>query len=68
MAKRKTQKIEIEEGQEFTICPQCGYADGFHNVFEGLNASKPAKWLLICPMCSSKYDIGLKYDTHKQNN
>ena len=61
MPKRETQKIEIPPGGEFTECPECGYKDGFHSVFLGLNTSKPAKWLLICPMCSAKFDIGLTY-------
>jgi len=61
MAERKTEVIDIPADGEFTVCPSCGYKDGFHSVFEGLNTDKPAKWLLICPMCSSKYDIGLKY-------
>ena len=61
MGKRPTQIIDIEQGGEFTVCPECGYTDGFHSVFENFNTQGQTDWLLICPRCSSKYDIGLKY-------
>ncbi len=54
---RKINKLDVDE---FKVCPECGYKDGFHNVFEGLKKTE-ATWLLICPQCSSMYDIGLKY-------
>ncbi|HSV96265.1 MAG TPA: hypothetical protein VLM75_04940 [Spirochaetota bacterium] len=42
---------------EFRICPNCGYARGFHASFrkekEGLMV------IFICPECGSSYDIGL---------
>jgi uncharacterized C2H2 Zn-finger protein len=53
--------IEIDV-EEFKVCPKCGYEDGFHSVFEGLGKADAVKWLLICPQCSSMYDIGLKYN------
>jgi hypothetical protein len=59
-------EIHVVAGvEEFVICPNCGYADGFHSVFEGLGAGRRAKWYLICPRCSSKYDLGLEYAVGK---
>ena len=57
--KEKIQALEIIE--EFTVCPQCGYDGGFHNIFYGLNSKEQAKWILMCPSCKAKYDIGLRY-------
>jgi predicted RNA-binding Zn-ribbon protein involved in translation (DUF1610 family) len=47
-------KITIKD--EFKICPECGYKDGFHSMFriEG----DVTKWLFICPSCHSVFDIG----------
>ena len=50
----------LEITGEFTVCPQCSYNGGFHNIFYGLN-SREQKWILMCPNCKAKYDIGLKY-------
>ena len=55
---REVIKLDVDE---LKVCPKCGYADGFHNGFEGLGKEEAAKWLLICPNCSSMFDIGLKY-------
>lgn len=51
----------LEVTEEFTVCPQCGYDGGFHNIFYGLNSDTQAKWILMCPSCKEKFDIGLKY-------
>ncbi|MBW8034301.1 MAG: hypothetical protein FVQ79_01135 [Planctomycetes bacterium] len=61
MAEREVVKVDLGAGGEFTVCPNCGYEDGFHSVFEGFGGAGPVKWFLICPRCSSKYDIGLVY-------
>lgn len=53
--------IAVSDVEEFTVCPNCGYADGFHSVFEGLGKAIAARWYLICPRCSAKYDLGLEY-------
>lgn len=52
----------VSDVEDFVICPNCGYEDGFHSVFEGLGKEGRAKWYLICPQCSSKYDLGLTAD------
>ena len=49
----------IEITGEFTVCSQCGYDGGFHNIFYDLNCEKPTRWILMCPGCKAKYDIGL---------
>ncbi len=46
---------------EFTVCPQCGYDGGFHSIFPDYNISNQSKWILMCPSCKAKYDIGLRY-------
>ena len=53
--------IVVDDVEEFTVCPTCGYEDGFHGVFENLKGPGAARWLLICPQCSSKFDLGLEY-------
>lgn len=61
MGEREIKFVEIAEGDGFTICPNCGYKDGFHSVFENFKSDGKADWYLICPKCSAKYDIGLEY-------
>jgi len=41
---------------EFKICPQCGYKDGFHSAFK--KGQGNTKWLFVCPSCHSVFDIG----------
>jgi hypothetical protein len=48
---------EIDMGDEFKICPTCGYKDGFHSMFK--KQGKSTKWLFICPTCHGIFDIGL---------
>lgn len=61
MSDKQHEVIVIENADKFTVCPTCGYEDGFHSVFEGLRSDEAAKWMFICPKCSSKFDIGLTY-------
>jgi hypothetical protein len=49
------QKIEMQD--EFRVCPACGYTDGFHSMFKRKGAR--LCWLLICPSCHKRFDIGL---------
>jgi hypothetical protein len=60
-------KGEIEvldiEG-EFTVCPACGYDGGFHSIFPDYKKKGESKWILMCPSCQAKYDIGLVYRAH----
>jgi ribosomal protein S27AE len=52
-------KIQIEK--EFRVCPNCGYEDGFHSMFERLEDGEKFSWKLICPNCHKIFDIGLRY-------
>jgi len=47
-------------GDEFRICPDCGYADGFHTMLK--KESDKMKWLFICPACHKVFDIGAMID------
>lgn len=60
MSKEKAIEI-IETHGEFNVCPQCGYDGGFHSIFPDFNPSGQSKWILMCPSCQAKYDIGLRY-------
>jgi hypothetical protein len=65
MSADKEQILVLENLDDFTLCPQCGYDGGFHTIFYGLKSEDPAKWILMCPSCKAKYDIGLRYSqTH----
>ena len=46
----------IEMKDEFKICPECGYKDGFHSMFK--KDKETTKWLFICPSCRSVFDLG----------
>ena len=59
------QFLTVED--ELHICPNCGYALGFHTSFINANAVKdnPIKStrevfrvILICPECGARYDVG----------
>jgi len=54
---RKVKKVKM--GPLFRDCPACGYQDGFHSMFKKQANTRRLKWLLICPMCSSLFDVGL---------
>ena len=51
---RTVKNIEFKD--KFTDCPECGYTDGYHSVFE--KDGDTIKWLFICPSCHSRFDIG----------
>lgn len=51
---------ETEIGREFRVCPNCGYAQGFHSMFRPSAQKGKLDWLFICPGCSYKWDVGLK--------
>jgi hypothetical protein len=46
----------VEAGDEFKVCPECGYKDGFHTMFK--KEGNDTKWLFICPSCHQVFDIG----------
>jgi len=43
--------------KELSLCPECGYEDGFHVSFA---AQKDLRFevILICPRCSKRYRTG----------
>lgn len=45
---------------EFRICPECGYEDGFHTMLK--KEKDKVKWLFICPACHKIFDIGALID------
>jgi transposase-like protein len=51
---REIKQIEFKDA--FEVCPECGYKDGFHSIFEKDGGT--TKWLFICPSCHSVFDIG----------
>jgi len=52
---------KIKMGEEFSVCPTCGFSKGFHNMFKKKVENGHLEWYLICPKCESVYDIGLTY-------
>ncbi len=46
----------VSPGDEFKVCPICGYKDGFHSMFK--KEGDTVKWLFICPSCHEVFDIG----------
>ncbi|MHC4480562.1 MAG: hypothetical protein ACYS1C_06290 [Planctomycetota bacterium] len=54
---------ETEVGAEFRVCPNCGYENGFHNMFRPSAEEKVFDWFFICPGCSSQWDVGLRVTT-----
>jgi hypothetical protein len=59
MAENKREIIKVEIADEFRDCPVCGYTDGFHSMFRKATNGSRLERYLICPQCSSIFDIGL---------
>ena len=57
---RRVRKFSVDTN--FKVCPACEYAEGFHLVFSVSKKSGKYRALLICPMCSTIFDIGLRCD------
>ena len=51
-------RVKVDE--VFKVCPNCGYEDGFHSMFERSEDSGDFSWKLICPSCHKIFDIGLR--------
>lgn len=49
----------VEMREEFSECPECGYDNGFHAVFRRAGDKHEVKWILLCPSCAARFDIGL---------
>ena len=54
--------VKKKIGKSLKVCPNCGYRNGFHIMFERLGKGKNEKYKikLICPGCSQVFDIGFK--------
>ena len=51
---------KVKAEKVFKVCPNCGYKNGFHAMFERISESTAFSWKLICPQCEKVFDIGLK--------
>ena len=49
----------IKVDKIFKVCPNCGYKDGFHSMFERIQDINEFSWRLICPNCHKISDVGL---------
>ena len=47
----------IEVGDELSVCPKCGYADGFHVALVREGQTDSLRLELICPNCSARYNL-----------
>jgi hypothetical protein len=47
---------KVDGAEEFKVCPECDYKDGFHSMFK--KEGEVTKWLFICPSCHYVFDIG----------
>jgi hypothetical protein len=56
--KEEVTTVKVEK--VFKVCPNCGYKNGFHAMFEKIGESASFSWKLICPNCEKIFDIGLK--------
>ena len=56
--------ISVKFEDEFRICPECGYRDGFHTMLkkEVSKGADHVKWLFICPSCHRIFDVGYQTD------
>ena len=48
--------VPVDMQDEFRVCPECGYRDGFHSMFR--KQGDVTLWLFICPSCHVVFDIG----------
>jgi len=53
--KKTAEPIEVTD--ELSVCPSCGYADGFHVAFVREGQTDSLRPDLICPNCSTRYTL-----------
>ena len=58
MAKTDDKVTKVHVKDEFRVCPECGYKDGFHVSFVRVPESAVLHLVFICPGCSARYDVG----------
>lgn len=56
----KDEVTTLKVEKVFKVCPNCGYKNGFHAMFERIGNGESFSWKLICPNCEKVFDIGLK--------
>ena len=57
MSEKVEEEIKrVEAGEEFRVCPACGYERGFHASF--LRDGADYRIVLICPNCGARRDVG----------
>lgn len=54
---KKKAIVKLHPEGEVNTCPSCGYGDGFHVSFK-VDEENGAGIILICPRCSSRFQIG----------
>ena len=65
MAAKKMDVKQVAVEDEFRRCPECGYNNGFHNMFKAAKGNGHIKWYLICPNCAGVFDVGLTFANYK---
>ena len=62
MAMQRLKMVAVQ--RQFKHCPTCEYTEGFHVMFSREHQkSQRFRMYLICPMCTTVYDIGLLCET-----
>ena len=57
MSEKVSEEIkQVEPGDEFRVCQNCGYERGFHVSF--LRDGDEHRIVLICPNCGARRDSG----------
>ena len=59
MANKSDEPRRLEMGEELSMCPDCGYTRGFHSIFKRAAVNGDMDWMLQCPNCGLKFDVGL---------
>ena len=52
----------------FEKCPDCGYGKGFHSAFYRDGGGGAVRWVLVCPGCGARYDLGMVVSDLMQGN
>ena len=57
MDRKNIHRVDI--GDEFSICPVCGYTDAFHTALLRCADGIGYDIIYICPNCHARFDIGM---------
>lgn len=58
---------KIEPQGDVSVCPACGYRDGFHVALNFQSASGQGQIHLICPACHQHYDPGWEITVSRES-